>query len=152
MLALMYMVLSSADPTTGVTLTGTTGSPNEASDSQISPTNASAGWRFNNDGTIDIHEGVGTYTFSANWHDSPSQDYWIRTTLNNGTVNNSGISTGSWLKLYGTGSADRETTWLRTTTGFYTNDSLKVEIATDASGVDIVATGYYGISIVEKSL
>lgn len=124
-----------------VTLSGTTGAPNVSTVSKVSPTDANAGFIFNSDGTIDTYNFSGLVQFAAGvqWIDqTPSGSYWIRATANAGN----GADTGTyntWLAL------TTNRSWLWTITGIgTTGGSVKIEIATDAAGATIVATGYYG--------
>lgn len=136
-------------------LTGTTGSPNVDSDTATDPADAEVGWHFLTDGTIEIEVGPGSNTFFANWNTlapTPATDYWMRITANAGDAHTTGISTGSWLKIAGTSSADREFSWRQTTVGILGPGSVKVEISTSATGTPIVATGYYGCGIVQVEL
>lgn len=134
-----------------ITLSGTTGAPNEAGDSAIDPADARAGWYFRTDGTVDRFSNGVLTQFQAgsewsNFQPTPGTDYWIRATLNNGTAPNIGSSLTTWHRLSGTGEADRDWQWEQTTIGQFLTDSVKVEISTDSGGSTIVATGYYGIS------
>lgn len=136
-------------PVEVITLSGTSGTPNEASDSDN--TSADAAWEFLTDGTVDKIEGGSTTQFQTGveWSDfqpTPGQDYWVRAQNDAGSNPTTGPALNTWHKVAGSGSANRRWTWQRldfedgpgTTTG-----TLQVDIATDASGTNIVATGYY---------
>jgi hypothetical protein len=129
-----------------ITLSGTTGSPNTSNDFAISTDNASVLWGFQADGTVDRHKTQGADVFDifpgSQWcNQTPVLDYWIRWTHNAGDAANFGESSGTWRQM----NTARNQGWEETTNGFATTSgSSKVEIATDASGSNIVATGYYG--------
>jgi len=129
-----------------ITLSGSTGSPNTSTDFAISPSNAYVWWYFNSDGTVDRLKLQGADSLEifgpSQWClGTPTVDYWIRFTANSGNAANLGDSSGSWLAL----TSNRSQGWQEIQNDFavYTGSS-KVEIATDAAGVTIVATGYYG--------
>jgi len=84
--------------------------------------------------------------------DNPSTDFispksafdttlWCRATNNTGSNPTGGSGLGTWLTLV-PGGSDRLWSWTRTTIGT-TSGSIKVDIATDSGGSNIVATGYY---------
>lgn len=129
-----------------ITLSGTTGSPNTSTDFAISTANASVYWAFNADGTVDRIKTQGSDVFEifspAQWCNvTPAGSYWIRFTHNAGDVANMGNSSGTWFAMSGANGQG----WQETFDGFATHaGSSKVEIATDAAGSNIVATGYYG--------
>lgn len=128
-----------------VALSGTTSVPNTVSDFAIFPATAEAGWRFNLDGSVDKNGG-GTYTQFNKYTEwvspkSPATTYYIRATNYSGSNPDSG-TLGSWDALTTT----REWKWVRSAYGL-TSGTLKVEIATDAGGASIVATGYYNASV-----
>ena len=127
-----------------ISLSGTTGSPNTSTDFAISTNDASVGWWFNSDGTIDRLKLQGADSFEWGYwcNPAPIGDYWIRFTHNaSDNANGSSSSTGSWLAM----TSATNQTWLEITNGFATTSgSSKAEISSDASGSPIVATGYYG--------
>ena len=134
-----------------VVLSGTSGVPNVSQDSGITdPSGAvvSAGWRFLNTGGVNRKVAGAWVTWSpapAEWHRAPGVDYWIRFTLDSGSSPDTGTF-GTWQKLHGTSSADREFSETETAGPFGSyirSGTVKVEIATDAGGTNIVATGYY---------
>ena len=128
---------------------------NVASHSQGSPDDATAGWTFNTDGTIDKVQSTTTqFQTGVEWTDeqpSPSEDIWIRATNLAGDNPSSGPSLGTWHKLAGSGAANRTWLWIETTNGFAsTAGSLTIDLSTDSGGVTIVATGSYrGVASVE---
>lgn len=130
-----------------ITLSGTTGDPNQAIDFETSPTNAQAWWDFKTDGRI-WKEGLSAGFFqsgtewNSNYPDAPGRDYWIRATANADSAPNLGQTLNTWHVLYGTGQSDRRWGWEEAAIGSYLG-SIKVEIATDSGGSNIVATGYY---------
>ena len=135
-----------------ITLSGTSGSPNIKVKASSSPTDARTGWKFLTDGTVDGGTGTSGVTYVqfqtgsqwSNFQPTPGKDYWLRATLDDGSVpNESSDALNSWLKLAGSGSANREFRWIETGLGAY-NGALKIEIAEDSGGSTIVATGYYG--------
>lgn len=132
------------------TLSGTTGTPNIASDAQTSPTNAQAGWTFRTDGTVDEEEGAANFTQfqdGVEWtdeQDTPTVDIWIRAQNDAGDNPTTGPSLNTWHVLQGSGEADRQWRWIEITDGFAsTSGTLQIDISTDSGGSTIVATGYY---------
>jgi hypothetical protein len=132
--------------TPDVTLSGTSGSPNVCENTESSPDDCTAGWRFNSDGTVDKATSVlgiypGSYDQFASgvqWiSDTPLITYYIRFTLDSGDSLTSG-TTGSWLAL----TSNREFYWRESGIG-QTAGTVKVEIDTVGDGSNIVATGYY---------
>lgn len=144
----------STQPTESVSLEGTTSSPESFYD-RASTNNADLimGWRFGLDGNVYKYEsiynvgGSGMYLHSSStWNNiTPSQTYYIRVTNFGGTVNLSvsdSDTLNSWIAL----SSNRD---------FRVRDSrnllqyadenmvMKVEIASDSGGSNIIATGYY---------
>lgn len=142
-----------------VTLSGTSLSPNVVTGLTASPNDSWAEWLFNTDGTVDTNEvtsGVVQFQTGVEWNDAqttPAVDYWIRATLEDGVNPTSGAAIGSWLKVSVSGSANRIWRWTDTTNGdSTTTGTLKIEIATDSGGTNIVATGYYkGTAIVSAA-
>lgn len=128
-----------------VTLSGTTGAGANMAVETLDPF-AYAGWRFGSDGTVDKYTEDGGYVqFAAatEWvqpNTHQNGPYWIRATLDTGDADNwvSSDATGSWLAL----TSDREWRW--TVSLGDREGTYKIEIATDATGTRIVATGYYG--------
>ncbi len=69
--------------------------------------------------------------------------FWVRATLNSGTLDHLNSGTGSWLQL----NADRNWSFLDATTGDGADTvSLKLEIATSSTGSNILATETYTMS------
>ena len=133
-----------------VSLSGTTSVPNFAFDFELDPATAQAWWTFNTDGTVDKHDSDTTTQFAAatQWiiPNNPSATYYIRATNNSGSNPTSGPALSTWHAL----TSVRTWTWSRSTNG-NTTGSLKIEIATDAAGTDIVATGYYGGNVTREA-
>ena len=145
--AFPYAVFVSRGPEV-ITLSGTTGSPISYTDVGEDPGNASVTWIFETDGEVQVLRLIESdfqYATGVQWSDwqpTPGQDYWIRATNNAGSNPTGGSGLGTWLKVAGSGSSNRSWVWFRATVGT-TTGSIKVEIATDSGGTDIVATGYY---------
>lgn len=103
---------------------------------------------FGSNGTVSA-----TKTGSATWNQGPvahnwfngapstgiGNNFWVRATLNSGTLN--GGTTGVWLQL----SSDRTWNVLRSSAGTQTAN-LTLQIATDAAGANIVTSGTYVIT------
>ncbi len=127
-----------------VTLSGTSGTPILSSILVNDPANATSGWKFKSDGSVQRKSGGGggtyaTYLPGVQWINvEPGHTYYLRATSNAGDANTSG-TLNTWLAL----SSDLTYEWTQTSIGTKTG-SLKIEIATDSGGSDIVATGYYG--------
>jgi hypothetical protein len=121
-----------------VALSGTSGSPKVDTDTEPSPTTATAGWQFKSDGTLIKYSGA-SYTADEWWTGggAPDQTYYIRATYNAGDANDTG-TLGSWLAL----SANKTWTW--TQSAGTKSGSLKIEIAGNSDGSDLRDTGYYG--------
>jgi hypothetical protein len=107
-------------------------------------TTATAGWRFNNNGTVD-RRAQATFTTVHNWFNppggTPGASYWARLTVNSGT-GPSGSPIGSWVAI----STAPQWTLSRSTSGT-TSGSYTIQIAADAGGANIVASGAYSISV-----
>jgi hypothetical protein len=128
-----------------ITLSGTSGSPNVATDIEFSPTDALASWSFLSDGTVDKVTG-GQFQAGTEWNDAqptPSATYYIRAQLDADDAPDTGPTLGSWHAL----STTRTWEWIETrNTNGPTRTSagtLQIDIATDSGGTNIVATGYY---------
>jgi len=126
-----------------VTLSGTLVSPNYTYDADIPPGTVTATWYFRSDGTVDKLDFGGTFQFQSatQWviPNTYTRSYWFRGTASTGSApNGSSNSLNTWHPS----TSDVIWTW---TASFGTRvGSIKVEIATDAAGTNIVATGYYG--------
>lgn len=127
-------------------LSGTSGAPNLDSDFAIDPATAEAGWTFNSSG--DLTRVSGTAHNKGEWyalpwkttHETPvPQTYYIRATLDNGDAPDSGPALNTWHALSST------RTWYWQASGGFDLSSgrLLIEIATDAAGTNVVASGYY---------
>lgn len=130
-----------------VGLAGTTVSPRTAFDSTVTPFLATVDWEFRTDGTVykveDFSVPVETQDNAATtWYPDgspPTGTYWIRFTVYSGDTPDSGDAMTTWHTL---ASVDRTFGYNRSTTGTESG-IIKVEIATDSGGTNIVATGYY---------
>lgn len=134
------------------TLQGTSGSPVVSSHATTSPADALAGWYFE-DSTRDVDKRntSGLRTYDHDWADDVPPDLWIHADNHLGDDPNQGSSLNTWLKLSGTGSAERFWEWSETTNGFANlAGTIRVRLSTDSGGTTIVATGYYrGVASVE---
>lgn len=125
-------------------LTGSAGTPNVDDHQILTPGPALAGWTFATTG--DLTRVTGDAWNQPEWygqtgdttHQAPDQTYYIRATLDSGTAPSAGPTLGSWFAL----TTEREWSWTRGTVGV-TSGVLQIDIAADAGGTDIVATGYY---------
>lgn len=134
------LTIDSQNPS--VVLSGTAGSPNASTVNQTEAT-ATAGWRFNADGTVDRLVGINWTQFRAGteWISPlPSPNiYWFRFTDDSGdTVNGGSLVSGTWYAL----TSARQITWIQSSAGIR-EGTARVDIATDSSPAAIVATGYY---------
>ena len=128
------------------TLSGTSIAPIVVYTLTIAPTNATAGWDFKAAGTVTARGDSpnGLYRSGIEWEPSPSADRWIRFTANSGAAaNGSSNAMNTWLAIVGAGAATRTIEWV-TSAPVEISGSCKVEISSDAAGVTILATGYYG--------
>jgi hypothetical protein len=133
-------------------LSGSSGSPNTAPAIATDPLNAEAGWRLLRDGSLQ-RTITGTYSdFSTEWGTPESttvgDNYWVRATKSSGidpTGTNSGF--GTWLQL----SSTRTWSHLRTLIGSDGPTKIKLELATDSGGSNIVATGWYQFTATVES-
>lgn len=123
-----------------VTLSGSSGTPNQATADNTSPTSSTAGWKFQTSGQLQRTTGTGAYAnFQAGvqWCNRPASLY-IRATLDSGNAPDNGPTLNTWVIT----TTEREWTWDRSAVG--TNSgTLQIDIATDSGGTDIIATGYY---------
>jgi len=141
-------------------LSGTQASPQNKEFTALEPRTATVAWLFGcNDAPVNsILSGQTQFTAHDDLTFTPqyisvntatdwvipigfSITYYIRATLDSGDAPTSGDLLGVWLSL-APGGANRVWTWLRVNLGNHTG-VLKIEIATDSAGTDIVATGYY---------
>jgi hypothetical protein len=146
MLGLLYSV-GGASAGTVWALSGTSISPNNANTDQSSPTDAIVSWVFNTDGTIDTAVTAGTVQFQTGveWDTdqvSPGTDMWVKATTDAGSAP-TGSAVGVWHALVGAGAANRTFTWTYAGNDGFTTGTLQIDLATDAAGLNIVATGYY---------
>jgi hypothetical protein len=144
-----------AGPSATYSLSGTSVSPNQVSDTQTSPTDSDVYWEFNTSGQVWKHDTTGTQLNDGveftDEQDSPTVDLWIRATLDGGDAPTSGPALTSWWQVTGGSGSTRRWTWTETGDGFFTTaGTIQVDIATDSGGSNIVATGYYrGTATVE---
>jgi hypothetical protein len=105
---------------------------------------ATAGWRFNNDGTVSKRLQA-TFTTDHNWFrppgGTPGGSYWARLTVNSGT-GPSGSAVGSWIAISSVPQWTLSRSTNGTTTGTYT-----IQIASDAAGANILASGTYIVTV-----
>lgn len=130
-----------------VNLSGTTGSPNTDADFEA-PGTARAGWQFL--ATGDCVKYSGTAHNKPEWygnpsrttHSTPDATYYIRATddgSGDDVPPDSGPALNTWWSL-----ASSRTWYWEAGPGFDESDGqIKVEIATDSGGTNIIATGYY---------
>lgn len=127
-----------------VILSGSAGSPNVDTDFAIAPADARAGWIFNSTG--DCTKYSGSSHSKPEWfgqpgetvHSTPDQTYYIRATTESGDLPDFGTM-NTWLAL----SSGRTWYWEATGTFEVSIGTIKIEIASDSGGTNIVATGYY---------
>ena len=137
-----------------ITLSGTSGSPNtHFVTSEVS--NPSGGWIFDNEGRVYKADTMWTkdtqFQDSTEWNgsqDAPTDDYWIRFTEHSfgdggGTREYQNAGLGTWYKVSGASSTDRAFGVEDLAGDGQTDFTVKVEIASDSGGSNIVATGYY---------
>ncbi len=147
MIPVLRAILASAGGDEPVGLAGTSGAPRLAFDSSISPTVATVDWEFRANGEVWKDEG-GTATqdnAGTTWYTGggspPTSTYWIRftkpVTLDDDP--DSGDALNTWHEL---GTVTRLFGYNRSAAGGESG-KIKVEIATDSTGTNIVATGYY---------
>lgn len=135
-------------PAETISLTGTSGSPTVLQLIVSNNDSARAGLSFAADGTYTRASGTGGLgnTLQGNWCNiTPSQTYYIRGTHISGDAQADDVSAlNTWLAL----NSSRTFVVIDTTpTIAYANrdSTLKVEIASDSGGSNILATGYYFI-------
>lgn len=134
-------------PVETITLTGTSGSPTYVGNIVVSDNDyARSGLFFTVGGTIQYASGLGgqSTTNLASWCNvSPSQTYYIRCLNTAGDPpDDAGNLMNTWYAL----STQRNFIRIDTrSTPSYGNESItaRIEIASDAAGSNILATGYY---------
>lgn len=123
-------------------LSGSTGSPNVTTSTES--TANYAGWIIAPTGDVLQNENGTQIPFRNNieWA-FPAVDignYWVRWTANAGDEPNLSTPTeGVWTET----TSNVQFLWWQTINGSR-NGSIKIDIATDSGGLDIIATGYYG--------
>lgn len=142
------------DLTETVSLEGTTGTPEDNSSLPLSDGSLQLGWKFATNGDIADYDNDGSPTDQNSGHvpwvnnSPPSGSYWIRASVHSQTdpgsqsFNNSPSAMNTWLALSSLRSFLFEDN-RGTATYAQANVVLKIEIATDSGGTNIVATGYY---------
>ena len=141
-----------------IVLGGTSGSPLQVNTTQFGSQLALCEWTFGATTSGSITRGKvqkdGRYdgqarsmTTVSSWvipNDFQEGPYYIRATDHDGgDMPTDGDALGVWHSLTNGGS-NRFFTWINPSTGFsFQSGTIKVEIATDALGANIVATGYY---------
>lgn len=149
--AIGYTSAGAPAPTETVSLGGTTGSPIQFTDFPQA-TGFSMGWRFDADGNIykvghpnlQIVTGVTLYSSTTWCNVTPSTTYYIR--VSNFAGNNIETSISSTLNTWIALTTDRTFRYQdNRDVQTYADESgtMKVEIASDAAGSNILATGYY---------
>lgn len=135
-----------------VSLSGTSSSYNLTVSNTVNPTSAVAGWKFKTDGTLFETNIGGTYNVQFNagteWcNTTPSQTYYLRCTVINGILDGGSSATNTWLAL----TTERTYQVVDSTVSGSSNQvQLKIEIASDSGGSNILATGYYqAVAIME---
>lgn len=133
----------------GVALSGTLGTPNAAAKTAVSPASATASWTFLANGTLVDGDGVAYNPDPVEWFYPESLDpfatYYVRATLESGT-SPGGSALNTWHALSG------PEQWFLNQVGIGSNTCvLKLEIATDSGGTNIVATGYYSLTATVES-
>lgn len=108
---------------------------------------ATAGWRFNSDGTVDRRTDTGWTLAVHLWH-SPLQagignGYQLRATVVGGSTPDTGTY-GAWLSL----SASR--TFTDTVVASQNLCELLIEISTDGSDATVVTDGDYHIDVLSE--
>lgn len=126
-----------------ITLSGTSSSYTSIG-TEAQGADAVAGWRFNSNGTLfrtNFSGNYGVYNFLTEWcNTTPSQTYYLRCTVQAGSLGGNSASANVWLAL----TSDRTFEVVDTTAGTSpVNVQMKIEIADDSGGSNIVATGYY---------
>lgn len=133
------------------TLSGSTGD-RTATCTTSGATSARSIWTFQSAGGVvyDLACANTTYQSGVEWidaaHKPPATNIWIRATADTGSVPNDGSDAlNTWLVLVGPGQSNKSWKWFRSFAdpGTY-QGSVKVELSTDSSGTNIIATGWYG--------
>ena len=138
-----------------VSLEGTIAAPETSSGFPISDGAVQMGWLFESDGDVGEYNSEGVspfivYTGHADWVNvsPPVNSYWIRASIQSQTASgsqsfaSSPAALNTWLPL----STSRSFLFTdnRTAASYSeANVVLKIEIADDAAGSNIIATGYY---------
>ena len=149
MLPLLTIAAMSGPPGERITLSGANGSPNEFFDSSLDPFIARVEWEFRTNGQLWAERSQAAdiqYLSGIQWcNQTPVGDYWIKATQSGliapGQAPNIGDTLDTWHRLDG---FFRSWGW-QVQGGFeFREGYVRVDIATDAAGTNIIATGYYG--------
>jgi len=129
-----------------ITLSGTSVTPNDEALDVAAGRVCNASWEFRNDGTVwySINSVFTQFQDSIEWNDAqdtPTEDFWIRATLDSGSLSSGAL--GSWDKISGAGGLTRSWVWQAIAVDELVTGVLRIDIADDALGSNIVATGYY---------
>lgn len=125
-----------------ITLSGSSGTPNQANATVVAPGTVTAGWRVLANGQIQRTTGISNiysaFNIGTEWSNkNPPGTYYIRATLDSGTTPDSG-TLNTWIEI------DTTITWSWTRSAVgVTTGILELEIATDSGGTNIVASGFY---------
>lgn len=108
---------------------------------------ATAGWRFNSDGTVDRRNDTGWTLAVHNWY-SPTQaaigaGYQMRATVLSGTTPDTGVY-GSWQVMSGS------LTFTDTVVAGVNLADIDMEISTDGTDPGIVTSGIYTIDVLSE--
>jgi len=125
-----------------ITLSGTVSVPNFGT-ALASPPGQTVTWVFGSNGTV-MRNGS-PFNAGVEWNSAqptPAGSYWIRGTHVQGDNPSGGFSLNTWHAL----TQDRQLTWA--SDGGPSENWVRIEIATDSSGNNVVATGYYGAEFV----
>ena len=130
-----------------VSLHGTSGNPQTQDRFTLSDGSVSVGWRFASNGNIEEYDTDASPALDDNGLDwintTPSTTYYIRATIQTSPSGGSSSGTyGSWLSL----ASNRDFRWLdNRANNAYADETftIKIDIADDAAGSNILDTGYY---------
>lgn len=135
-------------PSETISLSGTSGTPEPTSNTVSAANYCRAGLTLYADGTMtqaDGYQGNSNTSFGRWCNVTPSQTYYVRGTHQSGDAQaDDSQPLNSWLAL----SSGRSFMVIDTTNSLnygYKHSVLKVEIASDSGGSNILATGYYDI-------
>ena len=137
-----------------VTLSGTPSSYNSVFGVTQNGVDSLAGWRFKSDGTVfKTNVSGSSYNIQFNagteWCNvTPSQTYYLRCTVQAGSLDGGSQPANTWLAL----TTDRTFQVLDDIAdGTDITVQIKIEIASDSGGSNILATGYYEATATQES-